>query len=242
MRWLQRYLLLGLLAMLIIWQGSDAFAKYLPPLPFLSNRQQLTIQPCNISQTVILPNDLPQLMDGVVIVQNRDHIGSGVIISTNGYILTAAHLVQNQRSAAIYLNSGDTIRGDIVRVDARKDIALIKVEDKHYRCMNVSNIVPPLGSRIFTIGFLPERNAGFVIEEGRIQRHRYLWSKQSSYLQTSLDLKPGSSGGPLLNQRGEVAGIISWKSKNKNGTASLFSLPVSVAIRALNIRWATPSK
>lgn len=228
-------LALGLMAILMIWPVYDAAGKRFTSSP--AETGPLSMQICNPRSSFLLPHSIQSVMDGVVIVQNGDQIGSGVIISPNGYILTAAHLVRKHGSAAIYLNSGDTLPGQVIRMDSKRDIALIKVISHPLHCLKTRDTIPTTGGRMFTIGFLPEKSAGFIVEEGVIQRRRFIFSKGATYLQLSLDLKPGSSGGPLLTPQGEVAGIITWKVQNSNGSVSLFSLPAKTAIRTLNIHW-----
>lgn len=199
--------------------------------------EQVKLSVCHPVVSMSLPTHLATVMKGVVIVQNDDHIGSGVLISRNGYILTAGHLVKKNGDAAVYLNSGDTVLGHVVRMDVMRDIALVKIPGNSHPCLKMSDALAPIGSRIFSIGFLPQRNARFIVGEGIIRAHPFIEEKKATYLQTSLDLKPGSSGGPLLNRQGEVVGLISWKLKTDDQGTYSYSLPAKTAGEALHIGW-----
>jgi S1-C subfamily serine protease len=182
----------------------------------------LIIPPCRTAE-IALPTDIKQALDGVAIVQNSDQIGSGVLISPDGYLLTAAHVVSGARTAAVYLSTGETIQGRVLRVHKAQDVALLKLPEGHYRCLPVQPEAPRIGSRVFSIGIVLSGPMHFQVTRAKVNGY---WEEASAlYMQTDANLLPGSSGGPLLNERGEVVGIISWKLNRKNERVLSFGIP-----------------
>ncbi len=217
--------------------GQAASEAMLEPLP----------QSCAHSTRLALPRDLNRVMDSVVIVQNGGEIGSGVLVSETGHILTAAHLLRSAVRVAVYLASGDVHAGQVLRLDSSQDIAVLKIPGQGYSCLPIAQNVPPLGSRIFAVGFLPVQNARFVVSEGKIQAYQASSLKNApAYIRTDMALQPGSSGGPLLDVQGRVVGIISGQigataqdgipAQAKRQPVS-FGVPAHFALKLLQSAW-----
>lgn len=204
------------------------------PLPVL---KPIKIHACQAQKHYLLPRDTKQILRSVVIVQNKEHIGSGVIVSEEGYILTAAHLLTDAERVAVYLNSGSALPAKVIRTDSWQDIALIKIPDNQYPCLPMMTARLPAGSPIFSFGFSLDGNNGFMMNKGKVKNTRFTQANGPHYLQTDLDLKPGHSGGPLLNRYGHVAGIISWKMRFSNSQVFSFGTPVSTAKTPMKISW-----
>lgn len=201
------------------------------PKPVPPVLQRLPNQGCEIQSTYQLPRDFQRLLPSMVIVQNSAQIGSGVIVSEDGHVLTAAHLVRNADWVAVYLNSGETVQGRILHtkrmLQPDSDIAIIKIPGQHYPCLPISTEPLSPGSRIFSIGFsFADENGGFTMQEGTVGPYHSHTALGTSALQTTLNLAPGSSGGPLLNAQGQVVGIITGKIRLDNHQIYSFGTPV----------------
>ena len=224
------------LAVAMVANGSE----HAGGLPGQSDREPL-IQPCARQARLALPRDLDRVMDSVVIVQNGGEIGSGVLVSETGHILTAAHLLRSTVRAAVYLASGDVQAGQVLRLDSSQDIAVLKIRGHGYPCLPITPNVPPLGSRIFAVGFLPVQNARFVVSEGPLQAYQASALKNApAYIRTGMALQPGSSGGPLLDAQGQVVGIISGQigaTAHARGQPVSFGVPARFAVRLIQSVW-----
>jgi serine protease Do len=232
-----RFLTLTIMLILTVLTTAMRLDAAMAVSPSTTVSKPMLIHTCHVQKQYQLPRDLNQVLRSVVIVQNQAKIGSGVIISDEGYILTAAHLITNAERVAVYLNSGGTVAGEVLRVDLQRDVALVKIPDKHYPCLPVMTHSPAVGSRICSLGFSLEGKNGFVMQEGKVKNNRFAQANGPFYVQTTLDLKPGHSGGPLLNRFGQVAGIISWKIHFADSRVFSFGTPINAAQPPMKISW-----
>lgn len=240
------------LAIVLLGLARLALSRDLPGLPQMGQASSEAMleplpQPCAHSTRLALPRDLNRVMDSVVIVQNGGEIGSGVLVSETGHILTAAHLLRSTVRAAVYLASGDVQAGQVLRLDSSQDIAVLKIPGRGYPCLPITQSAPPLGSRIFAVGFLPVQNARFVMSEGQLQAYQASAQKNApAYIRTDMALQPGSSGGPLLDDQGRVVGIISGQlgataqggiSAHARRQPVSFGVPARFAVKLIQSAW-----
>lgn len=136
-------------------------------------------------------------------------IGSGVIISSDGYIITNNHVIQNATEIEITLNNKKTYMAELIGTDVTNDIALIKVEasDLPYVIFGDSDHIK-VGEWVLAVGnpynLTATVTAGIISAKGR----DLLGSGQTdSYIQTDAVVNSGNSGGALVNTRGELIGI-----------------------------------
>ena len=135
-------------------------------------------------------------------------IGSGFVISEDGYIVTNDHVVQNADEIWVELFSGEKFDAELVGADPKTDIALIKV-DADYSFVPVSfgdSDKARVGDYVLAIG--NPFGHGFSVSAGIISaRNRELRGAYDDYIQTDAAINQGNSGGPLFNMNGEVIGI-----------------------------------
>ncbi|MBU6430945.1 trypsin-like peptidase domain-containing protein [Patescibacteria group bacterium] len=147
--------------------------------------------------------------------------GSGMVISSDGYILTNAHVVSNVRQSTVYLPSGD-YTGTVVGKDEKLDIAIIKINAAGLSRVEFGDSdILRQGDDVFSFGFPLGINADADFKEGTISRRLY------GYLETSLELHPGNSGGPLVNSLGQVIGINTLQMGTLINTIKL-SIPINI--------------
>jgi S1-C subfamily serine protease len=136
--------------------------------------------------------------------------GSAFLISTNGYIVTNAHVVKNKRGMAQF-SSGETEEVELVLMDPEKDFALLKVSSKNdypYLKLGDSNLSRE-GDSVIAIGSPFTLQSTFT--KGIVSaKDRTLPGRAVSFIQTDAAVNPGNSGGPLINGQGEVVGINTW--------------------------------
>jgi len=149
---------------------------------------------------------IKQLEDSVVYIETSDGSGSGFIVESNGYILTNAHVVQGVSSASVIFSDNSTLNSTVVGRDEEIDLALLKVNKSGLKksVLGDSNSVKQ-GDEIFTLGYPFGLKGDVSFKEGTISRT--LTGDDYEYFETSADIHPGNSGGPLVNKYGQVVGI-----------------------------------
>ena len=162
--------------------------------------------------------------------QNRS-LGSGFIISADGYVLTNAHVIDSADEVVVKLNDKREFKARVIGADRLTDVALLKIEASGLPTVRIGD--PSrlrVGEWVFAIGspFGLEQTvtAGIVSAKGRsLPDENYV-----PFIQTDVAINPGNSGGPLFNMRGEVVGINSQIYSRSGGYMGLaFSIPIDLA-------------
>ena len=158
-------------------------------------------------------------------------IGSGFILSADGYVMTNAHVVEGADEVIVTLTDKRELKARIVGTDRRTDIALVKVEATGLPVVRIGDSDRlKVGEWVVAIGspFGLENTvtAGIVSAKGR-DTGDYL-----PFIQTDAAINPGNSGGPLLNLRGEVVGVNSQIFSRSGGYMGIaFAIPINDAMR-----------
>lgn len=158
---------------------------------------------------VKLPDDISKLFDAVVTIKTGVTHGSGVIVSSEGYILTAAHVVSGVEKVNIVFHSNIQLEAKVVRINKSKDTALLKVQGTQFKYLPLHFNRPAIGSEIFIIGTPLEKQFSYSVTKGIISN--YLEEDGNELIQTDAAVNPGNSGGPLIDKNGFLVGIISKK-------------------------------
>ena len=160
-------------------------------------------------------------------------LGSGFIISADGYVLTNAHVVDGADEITVKLTDKREYKAKVVGADKRTDVALIKIEANaplpsvkfaDPNRLKVGEWVVAIGS---PFGFENTVTAGIVSAKGRsLPQENFV-----PFIQTDVAINPGNSGGPLFNMRGEVVGMNSQIYSRTGGFMGLsFAIPIDVAL------------
>lgn len=163
-------------------------------------------------------------------------LGSGFIISDDGYVLTNNHVVADADEIIVRLSDRSELEAKLIGADPRTDVALLKVEGKGLPTvklgksdeLKVGEWVLAIGS---PFGFDHSVTAGIVSAKGRsLPNENYV-----PFIQTDVAINPGNSGGPLFNLDGEVVGINSQIFTRSGGFMGLsFAIPITVAMDVAN--------
>ena len=158
-------------------------------------------------------------------------LGSGFIISADGFVLTNAHVVEAADEITVKLTDKRELKAKVIGSDRRTDIALLKIEASGLpfvrfgdpNRLRVGEWVVAIGS---PFGFENSVTAGIVSAKGRsLPQENFV-----PFIQTDVAVNPGNSGGPLFNLRGEVVGINSAIYSRTGGFMGLsFAIPIDVA-------------
>ena len=160
-------------------------------------------------------------------------LGSGFIVSPDGYIVTNAHVVDGASEVTVKLTDRREFTAKVIGSDKRTDIALIKIDAKNLPALDLS--APPgvrQGEWVIAIGspFGFENSVSAGVVSGV---HRALPGGQMTpFIQTDVAVNPGNSGGPLLNAAGQVVGVNSQIYSRSGGYMGLsFAIPADVAMK-----------
>ena len=161
--------------------------------------------------------------------------GTGFAISTNGYILTNLHIINGADSLYVQNSKGESFKVKSVYTDPQNDIAILKISDKHFS--NLSSIpytikrsMSSIGEMVYTLGY-PKDDA--VLGEGYVSSKNGFIGDTTQY-QVAISVNPGNSGGPVLDNNGNLVGIISGKPDQTEGAAfAIKSKYILEAMRAI---------
>ncbi len=158
--------------------------------------------------------------------------GSGFVVSSDGLILTNAHVVDGSDEVNVTLKDGRTYEGKVMGTDSLTDVAVIKIEAADLPAVTFadSEQLQP-GEWAIAIGnplgLDNTVTTGIVSATGRSSAQVGIADKRVSFIQTDAAINPGNSGGPLLNAQGEVIGINTAIIQNAQGLG--FAIPVNTA-------------
>ncbi len=245
--------LVGLLWACVITSAAHAATVTLPDFTELAERQGRAVVNISASQArrtpARQPFQIPELDESDPMFDffrkfiprtpeypgpdpDDQSLGSGFIISADGYILTNAHVVEEADEIKVRLADKREFDAVVIGADARSDVALIRIEASglphvvlgNPEALKVGEWVLAIGS---PFGFEQSVTAGIVSAMGRsLPDENFV-----PFIQTDVAINPGNSGGPLFNLRGEVIGINSQIYSRTGGFMGLsFAIPIDVAM------------
>jgi putative serine protease PepD len=183
---------------------------------------------------------LPTVVELTVETQQGNDLGSGVIYDKNGYILTAAHVVEGADRVTVRLADGTRLTGEVLGTDQANDVGVVKVDRNNLPAAPLAVDVPlQVGQLAVAIGS-PFRlegtvTAGVVSATSRIiSEDRPEGRSGREVIQTDAPINPGNSGGVLADREGRVIGINSAiRSDGSNGNIGIgFAVPIDVAAKS----------
>ena len=243
----------------VVYLGSAAHARTLPDFTALVEQSRAAV--VNISTTqrrTASPNrprlprgfeipDLPEdspfqeffrrfFGEGETDEFDTQSLGSGFIISPDGYIISNNHVVRNADEVVVRLTDRREFKANVVGTDERSDVALLKIEASELPVVDLGTEYElKVGEWVLAIGspfgFDYSVTAGIVSAKGRsLPRENYV-----PFIQTDVAINPGNSGGPLFNLQGQVVGVNSQIFSRTGGFMGLsFAIPIDVAMNVAN--------
>lgn len=172
-------------------------------------------------------------------------LGSGVIVSDDGYILTNNHVIEDVDEIKIQLFDGDEVKAELVGADPQTDIAVLKIDVENAPALKFGNSENlKVGSFVLAIGSPLSENLastvsfGIVSARGRnigiIRNERGQQYGYEDFIQTDAAINPGNSGGALIDMNGELVGINSAIASRSGGNDGIgFAIPVNLAKRIM---------
>jgi serine protease Do len=177
-----------------------------------------------------LTNKVNQIAGGRIAGGNFK--GTGFAISTNGLIVTDYHVVKDADSVYVQSVDGKSYKAKVIHVESTSDVAILQVTDTSFKSLaplpySFKKAEADMGENVFTLGFPTD---ALVLGPGFLTANSGYRGDSTSY-QMSIPLNPGNSGGPLLDNKGNVIGIVDAKQTNLAGTT--FALKADYLLKAI---------
>lgn len=188
----------------------------------------------NVGPAVVGISTSTQYMSFFGQVYDQEGSGSGIILSSDGYIVTNHHVIDGAKDISVTLNTGDEYPASLVGADAKTDLAVIKISASDLTVATLGDssacsagelavaIGNPLGQELagtVTVGVISAVNRTIQTDDGT----------QVGLLQTDAAINPGNSGGALVNGYGEVIGINTMKFSGSGVEGIGFAIPINTA-------------
>lgn len=169
-------------------------------------------------------------------------LGSGVIISEDGYILTNNHVIEDVDEIKIQLFDGDEIEAELIGADPATDIAVLKVDMDDLPSVKLGNSESlKVGALVLAIGSPLSQNLAHTVSFGIVSaKSRSIGLIDSGagfedFIQTDAAINPGNSGGALIDMNGELVGINSAIASRSGGNDGIgFAIPINLAKRIMD--------
>jgi serine protease DegS/serine protease DegQ len=193
------------------------------------------------TRQVLVPSNpvFQRMFPGIVlgpVKQRQQSLGSGVIVSADGYVVTNNHVIQGAEEIAVLLYDGRVTRAHVIGTDAETDLAVLKIDAENLPSIAIADkVAPNVGDVVLALGnpFGLGRTVtmGIVSATGR----QLNLSTYEDFIQTDAAINQGNSGGALVNAYGELVGINSDVYSPTGGNIGIgFAIPVGTAKAVLD--------
>jgi serine protease Do len=156
-------------------------------------------------------------------------VGSGFILSADGYVMTNAHVVEGADEVLVTLTDKRELKAKIIGADRRTDVALVKIDAANLPFVRIGDVGRlKVGEWVLAIG--SPFNLENTVTAGIVSAKQRETGEYLPFIQTDVAVNPGNSGGPLINMRGEVVGINSQIYSRSGGYMGIsFAIPIDEA-------------
>lgn len=169
----------------------------------------------------------------VAVIAGPGH-GSGFFISSDGYVLTNEHVVREAKHVKLKLSTGREITGEVIKTDARRDVALIKVQEGQMIALPCQQSEPGVGDEIYALGSPLDLKYNTTLTKGIVSNYQMTDGKR--FIQSDVKVLPGSSGGPIVDSKGNVVGMTASGLATQGMPIGMnFFIPISEALTCLGI-------
>ena len=188
-------------------QNAEFRAAMSSPKPFTAGfqvpGQQSRIALAGSLRTA--PRKIADATGSVVMIANELGTGSGILVSDDGYVLTNAHVVGEDKSARVRWSDGIETLAEVVRVARTRDVAIIKTNPRDRTPLAIKRGAVSPGQRVYAIGTPRKKTFQNTVSSGVVSANRVIDGLR--YIQSDVSISAGSSGGALLDENGSVIGI-----------------------------------
>ena len=162
-------------------------------------------------------------------IKTSTGMGAGVVITPDGLVATNAHVVGGDAEVALETADGRAFRGQVLRTDPGLDLALVRIASATTfwkTPLPVEGPLPPVGSEVYVIGH--PLGLGWSVTRGIVSGHRRAGEVAGmEMIQTDAAISPGNSGGPMLDARGRLLGVVTSKLAGGGAENLAFAVPVA---------------
>lgn len=166
------------------------------------------------------------------------NLGSGVIVTSDGYILTNQHVVDGADEILISLSDGRSSEAKVIGEDRESDIAVLRIPLNNLKNIQVANGHNPIRVGDVALAIGNPLNVGQTVTMGIISatgRNRVGLNTFENFIQTDAAINPGNSGGALVNAHGDLIGINSAIFSQSGGSQGIgFAIPISLALDVMD--------
>lgn len=177
------------------------------------------------------------VLSAVATIRTGQGHGSGFFVSENGYLLTNAHVVGQAQNIGVVLSNGLEIPGKVIRRVENPDVALISVALRVPNALPIRTEPAKRLERIYVVGTPVDESLRSTVTSGIVSGTREYG--QTSFIQADAPISPGNSGGPLLDEYGNVLGLSVAKIALQGSEGLGLFVPITDALNALRIRTDT---
>jgi serine protease Do len=186
------------------------------------------------------PNRNPSIFDeavlAVVTIKHDDGLGSGFLISHDGYIITNYHVISRSDDISVITNDKEELEAEIVRYNKFSDIALLKVNKQFPYAFQVPETDKfEVADDVIAIGTPKNIELGQSVSKGIISGYRE--KENNRVIQTDLSINSGNSGGAIVNSNAELIGIVEYKMIGLCTEGISFAIPASLIFETLKISY-----
>lgn len=179
---------------------------------------------------VQLPKGAETAIAATVVVESGSARGAGTVLSSDGLVLTAAHVLRGDEVKVVW-KSGLSAKAIVTRLSSAEDLALLKVEANGLACVPSAAKPPATGDELYAVG--APLGLTFSLTRGILSGVREVDGR--SLLQTDATVNAGNSGGPLLDATGRLAAVVTTKLVGEGVEGIAFGVPIASVHRALAV-------
>lgn len=223
-----------------LWQrqknNDDARRKFDP-------NEIVTIHNSSLSE-ISVSRHMETARHAALMVEGGVGHGSGFFISRQGHILTNSHVVGDAlRVRVVSADKEEKMIAEVLRRDPARDVALLKLEDVpgdlDITVLPVRTLWPEVGSEVYAIGAPVSRQLQDSVTKGIVSAHRKnfrILGTRQNFIQADIEIHGGNSGGPLLDQYGNITGLsVAGYTENNAGMGLNLFVPVGETLESLGI-------
>jgi serine protease Do len=204
-----------------------------------------TLRACR-ARPAALPDGFDQVLPAVVSVRNGAATGSGVLVSPDGFVITAAEVVEGADVVEVALHQGPQLAAQVLQYDTAHDVALLQVQGSNFACAAVAATKPGVGQPVYLVGSpgasrgpSPRGTAQSTVSSGVVSGVRVV--DDVELLQTDAATGSAAAGGPLLNTQGALVGVMSRRIAGSAASGGSFAIPAQAVERWLGLQFGERS-
>jgi hypothetical protein len=187
---------------------------------------------CVVAHKSPMPQAAESVLQGVVTISSDRALGTGVILSESGLVITAGHVVDDPGPYRIRLRSGEQVEGKVLRINSKFDVAVLQAaRAERWPCIPTRLAPARVGEELHAVGTPLGDELAASLTRGIVSGFRT--ADGVPLVQTDASINPGNSGGPLLDAEGAVLGVVTHKLTGAAVEGIGFAVPAGVALDAL---------